>query len=366
MSRTTLAMVWLLSLAVGFGCSSSDGAGGDGNGGDGDSAGDNKAGGPMSDLTGSSNLTPGVSDGPGGAANVTGDPRIAPFIASPCDKVDIVFAVDGSQSMTEELEAMRETVFPAFAQRLRQVGAGVDDFRVGVLDACPRPSNLHARGRAGACNFFGGNPWVESASDEFNAEIACVGDLYQADRSCSGNNDDEQPASAIAAALENAEPGDDNEGFLRGDSLLIAIAITDEDEQPTQGGRNARDVYERLVEVAGGDPRYMVFLGIGGGSQCIGPYGEAENARTLKGITDLFAQSARGVFWDLCDGRLEDGLSEAFRVIDRACNDLPPPRKPPSPPTEPPTTDEPCGGLDVTCTDTDIPNPDYGDAGSPI
>ena len=342
MPRTTLAIIWL--LAVGIGCSSRSR-------GDDAGAAEQDVGGPMSDLTGGRALIPGIGSGPGAAGGLVVDPRVAPFEASPCDKVDIVFAVDGSYSMTEELAAMRDTIFPAFAQRLRQVGAGVEDFRVGVIDACPRPSNLHTRGRAGQCNFTGGQPWVEGTSNLFHDEMSCVGDLYQADISCSGDNDDEQPASAIAAALENAGPGDDNAGFLRGDSLLVAIAITDEDEQPTGGSRNARDVYERLVDVAGGDPRYMVFLGIGGSRECFGPYGEAADARVLREVTDLFGQSARGVFWDLCEGRLENGLSEAFQVIDRACNDIPPPR---------------CGGLDVDCHDTDIPDPQYRDAGAPI
>ena len=236
-----------------------------------------------------------------------------------CKHVDVAIAVDGSMSMTEELQAMRADIFPAFAQRLRTLGAWLDDFRVATLDACPRPSNFHTRGARRECDFAGGQPWIESSSSAMDEEFACVGDIYLDDQECSGDNDDEQPASALAAALE---AGGANAGFQRRDALLIAIAITDEDEQPTGDERSPEEVYNRLVERAADDPRRLVFLGIGGGSECEGVYGDAEEAAELREITSLFEAHDRGVFWDLCEGRLEDGLDEAFRVIENACNDL--------------------------------------------
>ena len=51
-------------------------------------------------------------------------------------------------------------------------------------------------------------------------------------------------------------------------------------------------------------------LGIGGGSDCEGVYGSADEATRLREITRLFEVHDRGVFWDLCQGRLEDGLDE--------------------------------------------------------
>ena len=240
-----------------------------------------------------------------------------------CRLVDLVIAVDGSSSMTEELVAMRDTVFPAFAQRLPMIGQGLDNFRVGTLDACPDPANYHTRGNSGACNFSSGQVWIDSSSPNLGAEFACVGDIYLGDQNCTGNNDDEQPASAAAASLEPPNSTGPNLGFSRDDALLVIIAITDEDEQPTPD-RTAQEVYDRIVADKGGDVRRVVFLGIGGSSSCAGAYGHADQAVKLRAITDLFIAHDRGVWWDLCAGNLEDGLDEAFQIISRACDELPP------------------------------------------
>jgi hypothetical protein len=247
----------------------------------------------------------------------------APPAASSCRLVDLVIAVDGSSSMSEELDAMRDVVFPAFAMRLPMIGMGLDNFRVGTIDACPDPANYHTRGNGGPCNFSGGQVWIDSTSPNLNAEFACVGDLYLDDINCSGSNDDEQPASAAAASLEPPYSTGPNLGFSRADALLVIVAITDEDEQPTPN-RTAQEVYDRLVATKGGDPKRIVFLGIGGSSSCDGAYGSADPADKLHAITDLFILQDRGVWWDLCVGNLEDGLDEAFEIISRACDELEP------------------------------------------
>lgn len=303
-------------------CAGDDAGGGTGGDDPFGNAGPSGGSGAGSSSTGSSGS--GTGSGTGGTGVLTG--------MEVCKHVDVVIAVDGSSSMTEELQAMRDDVFPRFAERLATLGAQLDDFRFATLDACPTPSNFHTRGAAGECNFQGGSAWIESSSSAMDAEFACVGDIYLDDQQCSGNNDDEQPATAIATALEDSA----NDGFLRRDALLVAIAVTDEDEQPTNDRDTAEEVYARLADLARDDPRRMVFLGIGGGSNCDGVYGSAGEAVKLREITDLFAVHDRGVFWDLCQGRLEDGLDEAFRVIASACDEL-------------------CGGLDDFCSTADPP-----------
>lgn len=63
-----------------------------------------------------------------------------------CKRVDLVFSVDNSSSMDEEKMALANDVFPAFADRLLQIGGGLDDYQAGGIDACPDPSTLHTRG----------------------------------------------------------------------------------------------------------------------------------------------------------------------------------------------------------------------------
>lgn len=239
-----------------------------------------------------------------------------------CRYVDVVIAVDGSSSMTEELEAMRDDVFPAFAQRLGSIADGLDDFRIATLDGCPDPANFHTRGISGECNFQGGNPWIHSSSSEMNAEFACVGDIYLADGNCSGQDDDEQPTTAVVAALSDPYISNQNADFLRSEALLVVIAITDEDE----AFNDAQTLYDELVALKSGDPEKIVFLGVGGSQQCNGAYGEVSSPATkLMQLTNLFKDKNRGVWWDLCQGALEDGLEDAFDIIEQACEEFTPP-----------------------------------------
>ncbi len=239
-----------------------------------------------------------------------------------CKKVDLVISVDNSSSMKEEKQAMSNTVFPAFAQALRKVGGGLESFRVGVTDACPLPANFHTRGVANVCNFQGGKTWMESSSTALEDEFRCVGDIDSRDSTCTGSNDDEQPASTAAKALEPPmSTTGPNAGFSRDDAVLVVMAITDEDEQPTPA-QPPQQVFQRLIAVKGGSAKRMVFLGIGGAKSCSGVYGSAKEAVQLKALTDLFIAQGRGVFTDLCAGKLEDGLTQAVQVVQTACEQL--------------------------------------------
>ncbi|HUH00650.1 MAG TPA: hypothetical protein VML75_01570 [Kofleriaceae bacterium] len=264
-------------------------------------------------------LTDGGGDGTGDP-NDPNDPGDPGAIAA-CKRVDLVIAVDDSGSMQEEKDAMRNDVFPAFASELLTIGGGLEDYRIGVIDACPTPASFHTAGQAGECSFSSGKPWMESSSPDLVGEFQCVGDIVSADSACSGQNDDEQPASAAAAALEPPMTSGANQGFVRDDALLVVIAITDEDEQPTPGA-SAGEVYDRLVALKGGDVNKMVFLGIGGSSNCDGVYGTAEAADKLQAVSRRFEDVDQGLFWDLCQGQLEDGLAAAMDVIESACDDF--------------------------------------------
>ena len=240
-----------------------------------------------------------------------------------CKRVDLVFSVDNSSSMSEEKAAMASDVFPGFASALLNVGNGLEDYRIGVLDACPLPAGYLTSGVSGPCNFASGQVWMESSDPDLVGEFACVGDIDSSASQCSGNNDDEQPASTAAASLEPPASTGPNAGFMRDDALLVVVAITDEDEQPNPSA-TAQQVHDRLVAIKG-DAKKMVFLGIGGATTCDGAYGTADQATVLQEVTNLFIAEGRGVFWDLCVGQLENGLDDAMAVIEQACSEFPPP-----------------------------------------
>ncbi|WP_437587403.1 hypothetical protein [Sorangium sp. So ce1000] len=308
----TVGLVGLVGCGGDSGTSESSGSPGGAGSGGGQEGGPIGQGGGTFGEGSSSNVGSGSANGGtgSGGANGTG-----------CQHVDVVFALDNSSSMDEEKGSMRDVVFPAFAEALLNVD-GILDFRAAVLDACPLPANFHTRGAAGECSFQSGKAWMESASTDITAEFQCAADLYAEDVQCTGNNDDEQPVSAVAAALEPPFSTAENAGFLRDDALLVVVVITDEDEQPVPSQR-PQQLHDRLVAVKG-DAKNVVFLGIGGRRECEGAYGSAERADNLQRLVDIFAGDGRGFFWDLCEGHLEDGLTNALAAIEEACGEFVP------------------------------------------
>jgi hypothetical protein len=266
-----------------------------------------------------------------------------------CRHLDVVIAVDPSGSMSEEMGAMASEVFGGqngFARSLINISDGLDDYRVGVLDACPDPASFNTSGEPAGptdqdngsvdCSFESTERWIVGtalrAPADVTNEFQCVGAIDRVMSpednitagDCTGNNDDEQPVSAAIAALTDPYLNGDNAGFLRQDALLVVIAITDEDEQPTPDNKTADQLYNELVAVKG-DVNNIVFLGIGGGSECPdGAYGGAENSQKLHNLADLFIAQERGVWWDLCQGNLGAGLDEALTVIETACDEFEP------------------------------------------
>jgi len=264
-----------------------------------------------------------------------------------CKHLDVVIAVDPSGSMSEEMSAMASEVFGGpngFARSLINISDGLDDYQVGTLDACPTPASFNTTGEAPGpdqdngsvdCNFASDQPWIVGtalrAPADVTAEFECVGAIDRVKNmttgnitagTCTGDNDDERPVQAAIAALTDPFISNENAGFMRPDALLVVIAITDEDEH-TIPDTSAQQLYDQLV-AAKGDVNNIVFLGIGGGSDCTGAYGTAENSQKLHNVADLFIAQERGVWWDLCQGNLGGGLDQALQVIETACDEFDP------------------------------------------
>lgn len=245
-----------------------------------------------------------------------------------CKRVDVVLSIDNSSSMQEEIEALAGPVFDSFPQALLDVGNGLEDFHLAVIDACNNPPYLHDTGTGGGCDYSTGSNYMSSTSPALLDEYHCVTELTQsgymgmADQ-CSGDNDDEQPANTAAGAVSEPARSNQNAGFVRDDAVLFVVAITDEDEQPVPD-QSAQEIMDKIV-AAKGTVNNVVFLGIGGGSDCEGPYGSAEDADRLREVSTLFAAADRGVFWDLCQGNLEMAFAAALAVVDSACIEFDPP-----------------------------------------
>jgi hypothetical protein len=245
-----------------------------------------------------------------------------------CKQVDVILAVDNSGSMVEEIAALRGPVFDSLPEQLLDVGNGIDDFHLAVIDACPKAANYHDTGNGGACDFSTGRNYMISSSEVLADEFACVTDFSTAgymgmpdmcEDAGENADDDEQPALTAATSVDPAYLVASNLGFLRADSLLFVVAITDEDEEFL--GTDANAIYDALVEAKGGNPEHVVFLGISGSETCTGPYGGAEPSPNMQSVVNEFASYDRGIYWDLCQGDLEGAFALGIETLDQACDD---------------------------------------------
>jgi hypothetical protein len=244
-----------------------------------------------------------------------------------CKHIDVLISIDNSSSMQEEIEALAGPVFDSFPMALLDVGNGIDDFQLGVIDACNNPPFLHDTGTPGPCNYSSGTNYMVSTSPDLLGEYGCVTQLTQdgymgmAD-DCSGSNDDEQPANTAADVVSEPAASMQTAGFVRDDAVLFVVAITDEDEKPIPAA-TAQEVADKII-AAKGTIDNVVFLGIGGADNCDGPYGGADQAAMLQEITAVFVDAERGLFWDLCQGDLEGAFQAALATIDSACDEFEP------------------------------------------
>lgn len=302
----------IVALAL-AGCSSSGGGGGD----------DEST--ETTSITTTSNERFDVGGGESGEGSAEGG------MGDACKKVDVILAVDNSGSMQEELDALRGPVFDSLPMQLLDVGNGIDDFDLAVIDACPKPALYHTHGAGGACNFSTGANYMSSNSPDLTGEFQCVSDMsangymdMPDDCEDSGDlkDDDEQPALTAAESVSVANVMGANGGFSRDDAVLFVTAITDEDEELL--GTDVDSIVQSII-AAKGNVKNVVFLGVGGGSDCDGPYGGALAADNLHAITDQFIAADRGVWWDLCDGDLEGAFAAAIEVLDSACDEYVPP-----------------------------------------
>lgn len=299
---------------------------GDGDG-DGDDSGDGDA--TKLDVLGNDDEGPGTADDGG--------------MDSGCNKIDVILAVDASSSMQAELDSLFETFLEVKTILANDVGEGIEDFHIGVMNACNNPPYLHNWGAGHAdCEFPPGQNWLESADPMLDQRFECVVDIPYQDEALEGNggdnggynnspdycedgpDEDEQPALAAAAAIQ---PGvTQNAGMVRDDAILLVVAITDEDEALADVGSPAQ-IHDLFMQVKGEGE--IVFLGIGG-TDCASAYdgGNVADSTELAEVASEFG--SHGLFRTMCSGQGSDPIRDAFQealttVVDQACDEFVPP-----------------------------------------
>jgi hypothetical protein len=344
----TLAILIAFSFAAALACSSAgdhDGDG-DGDGSDGDVDGD-------SDTD---------SDSDADTDTYTGSPP------SGCTKMDILFVIDDSGSMQCEQEMLTQA-FPEFVQVIEEYNQENNNdltYRIGVtatsrtlsytIDPPPvgpidiPPMNMNESGLDGELVEVNGQKWIDGPGNQSEivswfSEAATVG---------TGGTSYEMPLQCMAVSLLKNAEGEANEGFLRPDSLFIAVIITDEDDcsrtdnnftvpddscmaDPEQHNLVELQEYKDLLDDQFGGPERYVVVAIAGLNGCDADayptncdedssYAGAQEAIRLQDfITNYIGdgEEENGVFSDICSNTMSEALDEALNKMTVACDEFP-------------------------------------------
>ncbi len=273
----------------------------------------------------------------------------APTAAEECRKMDLVFIVDDSGSMSEEQTSLASN-FPMFANVLNTytISSGEQlDYRAAItttgvtatftimpppIPGFPPfpPVTQSQTGTDGkfrtTCNLP--RPWLERTDPDMANKFACAA------RVGTGGPALEMPLRAAELAVAPAT----NPGFVRSDALLGIVIITDEDDcsrriSPfnTAGDGCAENNDPDLATVSSfvtgfdqlkGDRGRWATAVIAAPADCMSQFGNAANAIRLK----QFAQEAgtNAVFSDICAGNLAPALQQALDTFEAACENFPP------------------------------------------
>ena len=265
--------------------------------------------------------------------------------ARQCDKMDIVFIVDNSGSMSEE-QSNLATNFPMFAQKIKNytVSNGNPlDFRVALTTTgrtvdysvtLPGFGSVpqHEAGEDGAFSDACGvsKRWLDNTDPTMEQTLAC--------RSNVGTNGPgiEMPLLMSKYSLSERVADGTNAGFVRPDALLAVVILTDEDDASTTENNftmdasgnspinwNPADQVAFFDQLKGNRTRWATGV-IAGQGNCNSSFGNAADGVRLKQFVDAANQGGyqQAVFSSICDGDLTNGLQAALDLFQSACGQI--------------------------------------------
>jgi hypothetical protein len=263
-----------------------------------------------------------------------------------CEKVDLLFVIDDSQSMEDE-QAHLIASFPDFIETMRQVLVDVD-YHLGITTSdayvCnPAPCNVPGalvtdtcgdNSSASTCGPYADADSYMTDADDLEGNFACAAQVG------TGGDFDEKPMYAMGQAVTTQiAPGACNEGFLRDDALLVIVVITDEEDDDefecnhfpgSPGGPS--EWFDTIVQAKGGIESNAVVLSLVGlpppddcppkvcGVQ--NTESDAEIASRILEFTNMFTYSFVG---PICAENYDSFFEEAVAVIETACDEFSPP-----------------------------------------
>ena len=261
-------------------------------------------------------------------ANPLFDLGVQPDIPIPkegCTKVDFLFTIDNSGSMAGDQTNLVNN-FPTFISGIQTVLETVDEYQVGVVTTdtydynvggCQEMSSLVVQtGGSDSSNSLCG-PYAAGFNFMTEADDLATAFTCAADVGTSGSAT-ERPMQATVEAVQRVQagPGECNQEYLREDSLLVIIVITDE---PGDSDGTPESWFNDIVAARSGIEENIAVVSLINtpGGSCAG-----STATDISTFTNMFTN---GFEADVCTPDYAPVFEQAIGIIEEACNNYMPP-----------------------------------------
>lgn len=246
-----------------------------------------------------------------------------------CRKMDVVFVVDDSGSMSAAQAKLRAN-FPRMVDTLNafKTKSGADlDYRLAVTSTDTSRTSLPSGGRGGfvtapatSCSAGGGGrAWLERTDPAVADAFGCRAGL-----GINGSST-EKPIDGLVMSLTDRAT-DQNQNFLRDDALLAFFVLTDEEDSSSNTPQAAIQKLDALKKVRG---RWAgaVISGQKSGTCNSGTH-TAYQAPKLHQLVEGAADPATGrnnVIWrTICQDTFDTAVKDALDTFTVACLNIPP------------------------------------------
>lgn len=263
-------------------------------------------------------------------------PPDLPIPEGACPRIDFLFVIDDSGSM-ETYQANLIANFPRFVEGIENTLDYVDDYHVGVIttdayafnvDGCRHAlSALVVATDSGTCGPYATGHNFMTRADDLSLAFGCAakvgvdGDAY------------ERPMAALVEAIQDplGDPGLCNEGFLRDDSLLVVVILTDEadgkypvldpeaDYPGTTSPGGPAVWFDAIVDARGGDESRIVVVSLL--HYAPGPCPPPTEFHDGVNIGEFTVKFTHGFFGGICEPDYGPIFDQAVEVVRTACEE---------------------------------------------